>query len=241
MKILSKAIKMPRHKQENPSAKAKQSRLYRLQLKQQRRFEAPLRQFVETKYKMIFEEYVELYHRLNTQYPKRLDLRKTEMFKQWKLVNNQTDTDILTLAIRETIENRTEQNGSEQSEDQTVDQSESEQSEDQAVDQSQSEQSEDETAEQSESEQSEDQPVDQNEPVQAETDLGPLVDQREPDEGLLAAQHLDDLVNEMMRDEQLGALLNTENQDDEGIELGFFDELDFEPFDFRLEVELGEW
>ena len=228
MKILSKAIKMPRHKQENPSAKAKQSRLYRLQLKQQRRFEAPLRQFVETKYKMIFEEYVELYNRLNTQYPKRLDLRKTEMFKQWKLVNNQTDTDILTLAIRETIENRTEQNGSEQSEDQ-------------AVDQSQSEQSEDETAEQSESEQSEDQPVDQNEPVQAETDLGPLVDQREPDEGLLAAQHLDDLVNEMMRDEQLGALLNTENQDDEGIELGFFDELDFEPFDFQLEVELGEW
>ena len=228
MKILSKAIKMPRYRQENPSAKAKQSRLYRLQQKQQKRFEAPLRQFVETKYKMIFEEYVELYNRLNTQYPKRTDLRKTEMFKQWELLNNQTDTDILTLAVRETIENRTEQNGSEQSEDQTVDQSESEQSED-------------ETAEQSESEQSEDQPVDQNEPVQAETDLGPAVDQRDPDEGLLAAQHLDDLVNEMMRDEQLGALLNMENQDDEGIELGLEDELDFDLFDFRLEVELGEW
>ena len=219
---------MSRYRQENPSSKAKQSRLYRLQQKQQKRFEAPLRQFVETKYKMIFEEYVELYNRLDTQYPKRVDLRKTEMFKQWKLLNNQTDTDILTLAVRETIENRTEQNGSEQSEDQTVDQSESEQSQD-------------ETAEQSESEQSEDQSVDQNEPEQAEADLGPAVDQRDPDEGLLAAQHLDDLVNEMMRDEQLGALLNMENQDDEGIELGLEDELDFDPFDFHLEVELGEW
>ena len=219
---------MSRYRQENPSSKAKQSRLYRLQQKQQKRFEAPLRQFVETKYKMIFEEYVELYNRLDTQYPKRVDLRKTEMFKQWKLLNNQTDTDILTLAVRETIENRTEQNGSEQSEDQTVDQSESEQSQD-------------ETAEQSESEQSEDQSVDQNEPEQAEADLGPAVDQRDPDEGLLAAQHLDDLVNEMMRDEQLGALLNMENQDDEGIELGLEDELDFDPFDFQLEVELGEW
>ena len=219
---------MSRYRQENPSSKAKQSRLYRLQQKQQKRFEAPLRQFVETKYKMIFEEYVELYNRLDTQYPKRVDLRKTEMFKQWKLLNNQTDTDILTLAVRETIENRTEQNGSEQSEDQTVDQSESEQSQD-------------ETAEQSESEQSEDQSVDQNKPEQAEADLGPAVDQRDPDEGLLAAQHLDDLVNEMMRDEQLGALLNMENQDGEGIELGLEDELDFDPFDFHLEVELGEW
>ena len=82
----------------------------------------------------------------------------------------------------------------------------------------------DEAADQSESE--------QNGSEQDEAELE-AVDQRDPDEGLIAAQQLDDLVNEMMRDEQLGALLNLETQDDEGIGLNLED--------FRLEVELADW
>ena len=130
---LSKVIKMSRRRQENPNQKARQSRIYRLNQRHQKRFEAPLRQFIETKYKLIFEEYVDLYKRMDSQYPNRIDLRKTEMFKQWKQLNSQTNPDILTLAVRETIENEngTEQNGSEQDESEleAADQSESEQGE----------------------------------------------------------------------------------------------------------------
>ena len=214
---------MPRGRQENPNKKARQSRIYRLNQKHQKRFEAPLREFIETKYKLILEEYVDLYKRMDSQYPYRIDLRKTEMFKEWKQLNSQTNPDILTLAVRETIENEngTEQNGSEQDE-----------SELEAVDQSESEQGEDETADQSESE--------QNGSEQDEAELE-AVHQRDPGEGLIAAQQLDDLVNEMMRDEQLGPLLNLETQDDEGIELNLKDEIDYDPFDFRLEVELAAW
>ena len=61
-------------------------------------------------------------------------------------------------------------------------------------------------------------------------------------EGLLAAQHLDQLVNELNREDELRDLMNIEDpNDDEGIELNVFDELDVEPFDYHLEVELGLW
>ena len=58
---------------------------------------------------------------------------------------------------------------------------------------------------------------------------------------MLAAQQVDALVNEMILDDDLRALLNTEPEDDEGIELNIYDEIDIEPFDYRLEVETLNW
>ena len=58
---------------------------------------------------------------------------------------------------------------------------------------------------------------------------------------MLAAHQVDALVNEMIIDDELRALLNTEPEDDEGIELNLYDELDIQDFDYRLEVELADW
>ena len=76
---------MPRYRQTNPTEKAKQSRLYRRNQREQKRFEAPLREFIEIKYKYAFQEYVELYMRMDAQNPGKTDLKKTEMFKQSRI------------------------------------------------------------------------------------------------------------------------------------------------------------
>ena len=203
---------MPRTRHTNPTDKAKQSKVYRKNQKQQKRFEAPLRQFIEIKYKNIFQEYVELYNRMDAENPTKNDLKKSELFKQWKEENlKETNTiDILSKAIKETIE------GSENNVDNSVD-SENET----AADRQWSSDSEDEAsgAEHQENE----------------------GNQWGQDEGMLAAQQVDALVNEMIIDDELRAMLNTEPENDEGIELNIEDELGFEDFDYRLEDELNNW
>ena len=51
-------------------------------------------------------------------------------------------------------------------------------------------------------------------------------------------RQIDDIVNELMLDEELRDALNGENED-EGIGINVFDEIEFdiEPFDYELEVE----
>ena len=213
---LSKVLKMSRARHANPSYKARQSRMYRKSQKEQKRFEAPLREFIETKYKNIFQEYVVLFNQMDSQNPDKINLKKTEIFKQWKIANEQKSTDILSVAIEETIgQNYVEVNQSGGNDNEDI---QSEQSEGNASEAEQSEGNASE-AEQSEGNASE-----------------------EEDEGLLAAQQVDDLVNQMINDDELRALLNVEEPEaDEGIELNLFDEIDIEPFDYRLEVELGDW
>ena len=217
---------MPRYRQTNPTDKARQSRLYRRNQREQKRFEAPLREFIEIKYKYAFQEYVELYKRMDTQNPGKIDLKKTEIFKQWKISNQQSSSDILTVAIRETIGQ--DYNEAEQSEGNVSEDSEAEQSEGNV---SEAEQSEGNVSEDSEAEQSEGNVSEDSE-----------AEQSEANQGLLAAQQVDALVNEMIIDDELRALLNVEEpKADEGIELNIFDEIDIEPFDFQLEVEQLGW
>ena len=195
---------MSRHRQANSSAKARQSRLYRRNQRDQKRFEAPLREFVEIKYKDIFEEYVQLYNQMVAENSEKINLKKTQTFKQWKRANQHSGTDILSIAIRETIQKEV----SVVAESEQADQSEAEQGE----------------ADQSEADQSE---------------AGERVN-----EALLAAQQVDDLVNHMIRDDELRAILDAgEPEDDEGIELNICDEIemDIEPFDFRMEMEALGW
>ena len=54
-----------------------------------RRFNDPLRCFVERKYPKIFAEYTEFYHHLNILNPKRKNLAKSKHFKDW-LKDNST-------------------------------------------------------------------------------------------------------------------------------------------------------
>ena len=259
---------MPRYRQTNPTDKARQSRLYRRNQREQKRFEAPLREFIEIKYKYAFQEYVELYKQMDTQNPGKIDLKKTEIFKQWKISNQQSSSDILTVAIRETIGqdyNEAEQSEGNVSEDSEAEQSEGNVSEDSEAEQSEGNVSEDSEAEQSEGNVSEDREAEQSEgnvsedreaeqsegnvseDSEAEQSEGNVskdseAEQSEANQGLLAAQQVDALVNEMIIDDELRALLNVEEPEaDKGIELNIFDEIDIEPFDFRLEVEQLGW
>ena len=199
----------------NPSQKARQSRIYRRNQKEQKRFEAPLREFIEIKYKDIFEEYTELYNQMVAENPKKKNLNKSKTFKRWKTTNQHSNpNDILSRAMRETLEKETPVLP------------EIEQAEESEAGQNQAEQSETE-------QQAEESEAGENQAEQSET---------EQDERLLAAQQLDDLVNQMAFEDELRAILE-EPEQDEGIELNIHDELgiDIEPFDYRLEVELGEW
>ena len=216
-------------RQDNPSKKAIKSRIYRKNQWEQRRFESPLREFIEIRYKVAFAEYKELYKLMDAQNPKKNDLRKCKLFKQWKIENWKESSDILTTAIRETIGKTSEAELSETSEAELSGTSEAEQVE--TSEAGQSETSEAEQAETSESERNYTEQI-MNEGYAEET----------MNENLLAAQHLDQLVNELNREDELRDLMNIEDpNDDEGIELNVFDEIDVEPFDYRLEVELGLW
>ena len=210
---------MPRTRHANPSDKAKQSRIYRKNRKNEKRFEAPLKEFIEIKYKNIFEEYNELFNRMDAENPNKIDLRKTEMFKQWKAENKKeaNTVDVLSLAIKETIE-ASENNIENSNNENNVDC----ENETTAGNQWASDNENETTA-------SEDEASEGNYWGQ--------------DEGMLAAQRVDELVNQMIMDDEIRQILNTEPEKDEGIELNIEEELelDIEDFDYRLEVELNNW
>ena len=90
----------------------------------QRRFNNPLKEFIAHKYPAIFHEYSELYNKLMALHPLRKDLTRTTTFRQW-IAETQPQTppnpplsDVLTQALRETIDN----NGQEQQERQQQEQ-----------------------------------------------------------------------------------------------------------------------
>ena len=184
-----------------------------------KRFEAPLKEFIEIKYKNIFEEYNELFNRMDAENPNKIDLRKTEMLKQWKAENKKeaNTVDVLSLAIKETIE-ASENNIENSNNENNVDC----ENETTAGNQWASDNENETTA-------SEDEASEGNQWGQ--------------DEGMLAAQRVDELVNQMIMDDEIRQILNTEPEKDEGIELNIEEELelDIEDFDYRLEVELNNW
>ena len=240
-----KSLRMVRGKHDKPSEKAIRSRIYRKKQWEQRRFEGPLREFIEIRYKVAFAEYKELYKLMDAQNPKKNDLRKCKLFKQWKIENQEESSDILTTAIRETIGETSEAGQSETSEAEQAETSEAEKSESREGEHVET--SEAEQAETSEAEHGETSEAGQSETSESERDYTEEImnegyAEETMNEGLLAAQHLDQLVNELNREDELRDLMNIEDpNDDEGIELNVFDELDVEPFDYHLEVELGLW
>ena len=146
--------------------------------------------------------------------PDKIDLRKTITFKHWKHVQQQTKPDILTLAVRETIEGETARDGDEAGQSNNNDNEHNESEVTLSGDEGQGYDGEVETE-------------------RSETHVW-------EDEGMAAVRQVDELVNEMIRDDEIRALLDNETND-EGIELNLEDELDIESFDYRLEVELAEW
>ena len=206
---------MAKQRQVNPSDKAKKSRVYRRNRREERKFESPLREFIEIKYRSIFEEYTVLYKKMVEENPNKIDLKKSETFKQWKW--DQLNPDVLSQAIAETIG---ETNNTEVNETNNTEVSET----------NNTEVSETNNSEVSETNSSEVSEAINNIDYESEV----------LDEGMLAARQVDELVNEMFRDDQLRELLNTQVED-EGIELNIEEEIDIEPFDYNLEVETFNW
>ena len=196
-KKFAKSLKMPRSKRTDGLSRVEQMRVFRKNRKERRRFETPLREFIETKYQDIFNEYVELYQRMNDKNPNKNDLTKTQTFKDWKKQQQQQqqEPDTLSRALRETIEI----GASYDEECHTI--TNNDERQDHVV-----------TVQRSDN---------------------------EWQEQMLAIYQVDEMVNEMINDDMLREVLNTGGpQDDEGIGLNLEDEIDIEPFDFALEVEL---
>ena len=79
----------------------------------ERRFNNPLRAFIQHKYPVIFNEYSELYEQLRAEYPHRKSLERTTMFRQWLETETPSETpppcDIITQALQETLGSDVEQ------------------------------------------------------------------------------------------------------------------------------------
>ena len=221
-------------------SRVQQMRAFRKNRKEKRRFESPLRQFVEIKYKDIFNEYIDLYQKMNDENPNKNDLTKTETFKNWKK-QQQLDTDTLSQAIRETIGSEATSN-TETHEYNTI-------SNGINNDGSPGRQDHMVTPQQVDSDNGSPGRRDHVvTPQRIDSDNGSPGGQ----ERMLAVHQIDTIVNEMINDDVLRELLNAgdpldedpqdgDPQDDEGIELNPWDEIDIEPFDFELEVETLEW
>ena len=231
---------MASRRQLNPSVKARRSRVYRKPRKEERRFDSPLKEFIEIKYNTIYEEYSTLYKKMIKENPYKIDLKKSKTFIQWK--RDQLNSNVLSQAISETINNE----AGEPNEDT-------------------------ENTEVSEANNTFDNTEFQDEGMLAAQQVDELInamnmdDDLRLDEGMLAAQQVDELINAMNMDndlrldegmlaaQQVDELVNAMNMDDdlrdileretedEGIELSIEEEIDIEPFDYNLEVETLHW
>ena len=98
-------VKKEMSRQERPSSKALKERKFRQREKERKRFDGPMRKFLEYKYPNVFQEYTELYNSMNRNHPNVRNLAKTRTFKNFLNIEDQTPpTDILTVAIRETMD-----------------------------------------------------------------------------------------------------------------------------------------
>ena len=94
----------------NVSKKALKERNFRKREKDRKRFEKPLRVFLEHKYKTIYEEYEQLFNLMVTNHPNKRNLVSTKTFKNW-LQANPKASDILSVAVAETLGEIDEQHG----------------------------------------------------------------------------------------------------------------------------------
>lgn len=176
-----------------------------------RRFDHPLCLFIQTKYTAIYDEYTNLYKKMNSESPHRKDLLKTKCFKEWMVENSthKPQTDMVQLYIPQVLlEPCVHPSVQEDILSQTK----------QGV-----------FAEESGTFQPE---SIRHEIVQSEAS---------PEDNVKVEESIEDILHELMmpslRDYLDGVNLNP--NDDEGIGLNHFDEItmDIEPFDYELEVE----
>ena len=239
------------------ASKAVKERRFRQKEQERKRFDIPMRVFLEQKYPKIYQEYRDLYDTVNRIHPDVRDLTKTCTFKAWlHSLNHHSTTDILTHVVKETLNHEeTSISSTEENEihslqnldhsfqtDREVPQiaEESELVNPQNLDQSFEPLTQTpEAAEQlvkviaSPSQRATDEP---NEAAAVIVNINDLV-------GIMAnvEDSVDQIMNELDQDPVVRDILN--EPPDEGIEINPLDDIeyDIEPFDFNVEVENYEW
>ena len=238
MQLLSR-FDMPKSKVE----RNKYTREWRKSAYEEKRFNKPLREFLELKYRDVFNEYNWFYKSLNDQYPTAKDLTKTKVFKAWKSrqLNCESSADEPSESEHtETERNETEPGEAERSE------TEVNQTERNETEQGEAERSETEV---NRTERNETEPDEAGRSVLSIA-LEETVPNDNVDIGDLDIDQIDTIIqrviNELEEEESVRNLLNDDQlvqpnyQDqDEGIDLDIELELGaiIEPFDYQLEVE----
>ena len=174
------------------SKKAVREREARIRMKNEKRFNTPLNHFIRHKYGAIYNEYVELYKRMDTLHPRRRDLTRSKTFKEWQ---ESTTTKATTACenLQGSEETLSEETAVTARLDQNIEETLGEEN------------------------------INENNP-QADADL---------------RQQIDAIVSELIQDEGMREIFEQPEQDDEGIELNIFDEIEHDiiSFDFQVEVE----
>ena len=240
--------------QYSQTKKAREARKWRKQTREKKRFGGVLKEFIRIKYDNIYEEHLEFFQRLDEENPDIRDLTRTPMFRKWvKTIQeerqqqaqashqnqapvNQTVQqseslpNILTSAIHEILpecipEERQQAQASYQDQapvNQTVQQSESLPNILTSVVQ---------------------EILPEGIPEQISSSLEEFLPQDNLEENIEA------IISELEQDQAVRAILDpvvdeiidrynvqVTNDDDEGIELNFTDEIDLQPFNYDLEI-----
>ena len=211
------AVKAGSLSQTTKAVKLRNSRVSRMN---ERRFNTPLRAFLEHKYPTIYTEYTDLYRLMSTAHPRRKKLVSSTTFRQWKAANSPTVIppacgDILTQALQETFATETPGQNSTQHDQQFS------------------------PPAQQDSYQNNHPHVQDTLPQITNEDIQNVLQQDSPQEDENILIQVDNIINELVMNEDVRDILEQPNPtEDEGIELNPFEELygDIEEFDYTLEV-----
>ena len=204
------------------SEKAIKERKYRRRENDRKRFEKPLRVFLEHKYETIYQEYTQLYDLMITNHPDKRNLINTKTFKEWMQANDANPKDILSVAVSETLGEYVPSEQPDVASEQP--------------DVAESEQPDVVASEQPDVAESEQPDLESEQSVQG---LESYVASFESVGANNIDRQIDQIIDELMQEEGLRDVLERENDDDEGIEISVWDEiaLDIEEFDYELEVD----
>ena len=212
--------------------KAIREREVRIKRRKERRFDIPLRCFIQHKYGTIFQEYQDLYNRMDTNHPTKIDLTKSKTYKEWLASTESAETASVAEQIQETGQDLPAETASVAEQIQETGQdlppetaSVAEQIQETGQDLPA------ETASVAE------QIQETGQDLPAET---ASVAEQIQETGQDLADRIDSIVNELLQDDLLRDIINPDNdvEYDEGIELNIMDEIhgDIQPFDFDQEV-----
>ena len=205
--------------------------------REDQRYNETLKEYVKFKYSHIIDEFGPFYEGLKGRYPKDMVYVNTDEFRRWRKNQIQISFGNVQVAYFDKVDLHGEKT-SEEEEDSEQEQYEQQHSEQHGEQQQQSEQH-------GEQEQHEQQQSEQHDEQQH---LEQQVEQHSEQHGIWQQQQqqieqADDEINQIINELENGGVPLQNNNDDEGIHLDLYDELqyDIEEFDYRLEAELGDW